>query len=251
MGAILYGESARNNLRTENRIPFFENVQKLDPDWAVVEFNPADLRDSPKALPDYGFAWECLREMFNHKARFVNLMAWNGSTANDIDKDHFNAHMALRDTPLEQAVIDFMLIHSDVPRGSVCYSFGSNKFASTDNWTSRDVELTATTQGLRVRVVDAECFTLHAPQISLYRGKKRLLIEMLGVGKSVFTLKIVENKQGVFLQEVKNMHRSSLHIYEFEIPSGALDTVNNCTLEFGFSCLLDKELVINRIIFLE
>ena len=31
----------------------------------------------------------------------------------------------------------------------------------------------------------------------------------------------------------------------------ALDTVNNCTLEFGFSCLLDKELVINRIIFLE
>ncbi|MDD2581507.1 MAG: hypothetical protein PHR66_05895 [Desulfuromonadaceae bacterium] len=251
IGAILYGESARNNIRTENRLSFFENILKLDSDWAVVEFNPADLRDPPKVLPDYGFAWECLREIFNHQARLVNLMAWNGSTAHDIDKDHFNAHMALRDTPLEQAVIDFMLVHSDVPRGSVCYSFGSNKFASTDNWTSRDTELTATAQGLKVKVEGAESFTLYAPQISLYRGKKRLLIEILGTVEGVLTLSAAVNSQSIVLQEVKNTHRAEMSIYEYDILSDVSDTANTFTLEFRFSRLLAKELLINRIVFLK
>ncbi len=86
VGAILYGESARNNIRTENKLSFFENIRRLDPGWAVVEFNPADLRDDAQALPDYGFAWDCLREIFNHGARFVNLMAWNGSSGYDHEK---------------------------------------------------------------------------------------------------------------------------------------------------------------------
>lgn len=251
VGAILYGESARNNIRTENRNPFFENILKLDPDWAVVEFNPADLRDPPKALPDYGFAWECLREMFNHKARFVNLMAWNGSTANDIDKDYFNAHMALRDTPLEQAVIDFMLIHSDVPRGSVCYSFGSNKFASTDNWTSTDTQLTATTEGLKVHHNNSENIILYAPQVNLYRGKKRLVIEMQKAVEGVFTLRAAANSQSLELQEIQKTQRANIFIYEYKILSEIPDTANNFALEFGFSSPLIKDLLISRIIFLE
>lgn len=251
VGVILYGESARNNIRTENKVPFFENILKLDPDWAVVEFNPADLRDSPKALPDYGFAWECLREMFNHKARLVNLMAWNGSTANDIDKDHFNAHMALRDTPLEQAVIDFMLIHSDVPRGSVCYSFGSNKFASTDGWTSRDTQLTATTEGLKVHHNSLENIILYAPQVNLYRGKKRLVIEMQEAVEGVLTLRAAASNQSISLQEVKQTQRVNMHIYEYEILSDIPDTANNFLLEFEFSSPLVKDFLISRVIFLE
>lgn len=180
IGAILYGESARNNIRTENRLPFFENILKFDPDWAVVEFNPADLRDPPKALPDYGFAWDCLREIFNHRARLVNLMAWNGSTAQDIDKDHFNAHMALRDTPLEQAVIDFMLMYADVPRGEQCYTFGSQRYASLDGWHSEDGQLNATTQGLQLELVRG-CIDLHAPQPYLYGQTESIKIEFVGL----------------------------------------------------------------------
>ena len=251
VGAILYGESARNNIRTENRIPFFENILKLDPDWAVVEFNPADLRDPPKALPDYGFAWECLREIFNHHARLVNLMAWNGSTANDIDEEHFNAHMALRDTPLEQALIDFMLIYSDVPRGSVCYSFGSNKFASTDNWTSGESELTATIQGLKVHVEDAKHFTLSAPQINLYRGKKKLLIEIQSIAEGELTLKVAADKQSISLREIRNTQRAGLCTYEYEILSDIPDAANTFVLEFGLADSLIKDLLISRIVFLE
>ena len=250
VGAILYGESARNNIRTENRIPFFEDILKLDPDWAVVEFNPADLRDSPKALPDYGFAWECLREIFNHQARLINLMAWNGSTANDIDKDYFNAHMALRDTPLELAVIDFMLVYSDVPRGSVCYSFGSNNFASTDNWTSRDTQLTATTDGLKVHINNAESFILYAPQINLYRDKKRLLIEIQGTTGNVLALKATANNQSIDLKKVKQNKKANIHVYEYQVLSDIPDNADMFSLEFNINNQQVKELLINRIIFL-
>lgn len=180
IGAILYGESARNNIRTENRLSFFENILKFDPDWAVVEFNPADLRDPPKVLPDYGFAWDCLREIFNHRARLVNLMAWNGSTAHDIDKDYFNAHMALRDTPLEQAVIDFMLMYADVPRGEQCYTFGSQRYASLDGWHSEGGQLNATTQGLQLELVGGH-IDLHAPQPYLYGQTESIKIEFVGL----------------------------------------------------------------------
>lgn len=172
IGAILYGESARNNIRTENGKSFFQNIRELDPDWAVVEFNPADLRDHPKQLPDYAFAWDCLRQVFNHGARYLNLMAWNGNTAKDLDKDYFNAHMALRDTPLEAAVIDFMLMHSDVPRGSVCYTFGSNKHACLEGWTHPAVE--ARREGLYVPL--HEPVLLIAPEPYLLAGKSSLHI---------------------------------------------------------------------------
>lgn len=251
VGAILYGESARNNIRTENRIPFFENILKQDPDWAVVEFNPADLRDSPKALPNYGFAWECLREVFNHQARLINLMAWNGCTAHDIEKDYFNAHMALRDTPLEQAVIDFMLIYSDVPRGSVCYSFGSNKFESTDNWTSIKAQLTATIEGLKVDFNNSESILLYAPQVNLYRGKKRLVIEMQKAVEGVLTLTASANSQNIALQKIKKTQRADIYIYEYEILSDIPEIAESFVLEFVFSSSLVKEMLINRIIFLE
>ncbi len=250
VGAILYGESARNNIRTENRLPFFENILKLDPDWAVVEFNPADLRDPPNALPDYGFAWECLREIFNHQARLVNLMAWNGSTAHDIDKEHFNSHMALRDTPLEQAVIDFMLIHSDVPRGSVCYSFGSNKFASTDNWTGDKSELSATKKGLKVSITDGLSFTLNAPQVNLYRDKKRILIEFSGPTEAGLKLTAAENFKSVDLHKVSHLQCADSFTYEYEILTKMSDKTNMLSLHFDFSSSPIKEIYINRIIFL-
>lgn len=172
IGAILYGESARNNIRTENGKSFFQNIRELDPDWAVVEFNPADLRDHPKQLPDYAFAWDCLRQIFNHGARYLNLMAWNGNTAKDLEKDYFSAHMALRDTPLEAAVIDFMLMHSDVSRGSICYTFGSNKNACLEGWTHPAVE--ARREGLYVPL--HEPALLIAPEPYLLAGKSSLHI---------------------------------------------------------------------------
>lgn len=251
VGAILYGESARNNIRTENRLPFFENVRRLDPDWAVVEFNPADLRDDAQALPDYGFAWECLREMFNHGARFVNLMAWNGSSGNDHGQPHFNAHMALRDTPLEQAVIDFMLIHSDVPRGSVCYSFGSNKFASTDNWTSTDAKLVATLTGLNIQVASGKSFTLRGPQINLYRAKKRLRIELLGVADNTLVLKAAADNQDILLKEIEAKQSADVCIYEYEILTEIHHTAQEFIFEFVFLESIGNDTLLNKLVFFE
>lgn len=180
IGAILYGESARNTIRTENGKTFFENIYSIDPDWAVVEFNPADLRDHPKHLPDYAFAWDCLRQIFNHGARYLNLMAWNGNTGKDLDKHYFNAHMALRDTPLEEAVIDFMLIHSDVPRGAICYSFGSMVYPSWEGWKTTDNQCVPTSEGLSVKL-NADLMLI-APHEYLLAGKQcvRLRIKKIG-----------------------------------------------------------------------
>lgn len=180
VGAILYGESARNAINTENQLSFFENIRALDPDWAVVEFNPADLRDDAQVLPDYGYSWNCLREMFNHGARFVNLMAWNGSTGKDHGCAGFNSHMALRDTPLEQALIDFMLMYADIARGDQCYTFGTQHFTSLEGWHSPRHKLTATAQGLHVKFTKQQA-QLYAPQPYLYHATKMIQLECVGV----------------------------------------------------------------------
>lgn len=180
IGAILYGESARNAINTENQLSFFENIRAQDPDWAVVEFNPADLRDDAQVLPDYGYSWNCLREMFNHGARFVNLMAWNGSTGKDHGCAGFNAHMALRDTPLEQALIDFMLMYADIARGDQCYTFGTQQYTSLEGWHSPRHKLAATAQGLHVKFTEQQA-QLYAPQPYLYHAAKMIQLECVGV----------------------------------------------------------------------
>ncbi|MEP7085412.1 MAG: hypothetical protein ABI854_11785, partial [Betaproteobacteria bacterium] len=71
LGAILYGESAFNNIRMEVNESLFRVFRDFDPDWAVTEYNTADLR-TPKVLPDVGRAYKSLRDVLNFGARFVS-----------------------------------------------------------------------------------------------------------------------------------------------------------------------------------
>ena len=248
IGAILYGESARNNIRTENQQSFFENILKLDSDWAVVEFNPADLRDDAQALPDYDFAWDCLREMFNHGARFVNLMAWNGSSGKDNGAAHFNAHMALRDTPLEHAVIDFMLMHADVARGEQCYTFGTQRYACLDGWSATVGKLKATTQGLRISFSRGSV-ELCAPQPYLYAGMTSIEIEVLGMLDSDIELKLVANGCVIVCeQQMQEKTTQELSRYRLIVKQALLCKMEHLILRIIAPDTV-KQLRIHRIIF--
>ena len=248
VGAILYGESARNTIQTENQPSFFENIRTLDPDWAVVEFNPADLRDDAQALPDYGYAWACLREMFNHGARFVNLMAWNGSSGNDQGKQGFNAHMALRDTPLEQALIDFMLMYADIVRGDQCYTFGTRRYASLDGWSVAAGRLQATTQGLRVSFSN-NSVELCAPQPYLYAGTTSIEIEVLGMLSSDIELKLEANGCVVVCeQQMQEKTTRELSHYRLIIRQALPDKLEHLILRIIAPDTI-KQLQIHRIIF--
>lgn len=245
VGAIFYGESARNNIRTENSVSFFQNIRMVDKDWAVVEFNPADLRDHPKDLPDYAFAWDCLRQIYNHGARYINLMAWNGNSGRDADKDFFSAHMALRDTPLQTAVMDFMLMHSDVPRGTVCYTFGSNKHGCGEGWSSPDAVLAA--KGTGLTVTSGRQARLRAPQPYLLYDKKSLSVKFHDTCTAIETIKVfVDGKVlgGVGFQSQKAYLNNQEVKYSLSLPEQFDELV------LLFEMPADKnQLLIERIMF--
>lgn len=133
LGAILYGASAVNGIRMEGEQPLFSVFRKLDPEWAVVEFNTADLRD-PGRMADFSEAYRSLREIHNHGARFVSPMAWNGSRGTLAGQPGFVSYMALRDTPLEDAIKGFMISHANLPRRSRLWTFGAGAHADDDGW---------------------------------------------------------------------------------------------------------------------
>lgn len=248
VGAILYGESARNAISTETQRSFFENIQALDPDWAVVEFNPADLRDDAQALPDYGFAWQCLREMFNHGARFVNLMAWNGSSGQDHGYAGFNAHMALRDTPLEQALIDFMLMYADIARGDQCYTFGTQRFTSLEGWHSPRHKLTATAQGLQVQLIDQQA-RLYAPQPYLYHTAKTIQLECVGVLADDFNISLEVNGESIACASQRQWQTvRGLTLYQLTPIQPLPADIKSLGLHMSAQTK-NKDIYINRIIF--
>lgn len=133
LGAILYGPSAVNQVRMEEDRSLFSVFRKLDPGWAVVEHNTADLRN-PKRLPDFSEAYRSLRDIHNYGARFISPMAWNGSRGIFAGQPGFVSYMALRDTPLEDAVKNFMISHANLPRRSRLWTFGSGMLADSDGW---------------------------------------------------------------------------------------------------------------------
>ena len=133
LGAILYGPSAVNQIRMEESRSLFSVFRKLDPDWAVVEHNTADLR-VPKRLANFAEAYRSLRDIHNFGARFISPMAWNGSRGTFAGQDGFVSYTALRDTPLEDAIKTFMISHANLPRRSRLWTFGVGEHADGDSW---------------------------------------------------------------------------------------------------------------------
>ncbi|OGT03414.1 MAG: hypothetical protein A3F73_12625 [Gallionellales bacterium RIFCSPLOWO2_12_FULL_59_22] len=133
LGAILYGESAANQIRMEGERSLFSVFRELDPGWAVVEHNTANLRN-PSRLPDFVEAYRSLREIRNHGARFISPMAWNAGRGTLAGQPGFVAYTALRDSPLEDAIKAFMISHANLPRRSRLWTFGEGAHADGDGW---------------------------------------------------------------------------------------------------------------------
>jgi len=135
LGAILYGASATNSIPMENRESLFASFACVDPGFAVVELNTADLRH-PSWLPGYAEGYRALRDLWNAGARFVSPMAWNGWSGEYAGQPGYAAHTSWRSTPLEDAACDFLLARAGLPLGSLLWTFGSARHAADDGWSA-------------------------------------------------------------------------------------------------------------------
>jgi hypothetical protein len=135
LGVILYGEAAVNDVQMDNGKSLFATLAAVDPKWAIVEYNTADLRN-PTVPPGYPAAYRGLRDMWNFGARYVSPMAWNGSNGLYVGQPGYSTFTAWRNTPLESAAKDFMLARAGLPLGAVLYTFGTPSHADGDGWTA-------------------------------------------------------------------------------------------------------------------
>lgn len=133
LGAILYGDASLNNVRMEGTQSLFATFRSFDANWGVIEHNTADFR-APKTLPGFAAGYRSMRDLFNYGARFVSPMAWNGSNGLGANEAGFAAFTAVRNTPLEDAIREFMLSHANFPRGGKLWSFGAANHADGDGW---------------------------------------------------------------------------------------------------------------------
>jgi hypothetical protein len=133
LGAILYGESAIDNIRMEGRETLFREFRDVDPGWAVVEYNTADV-SRPAELPDAARGYRGLRDIANHGARFVSPMAWNGSPGSVAGEPGFAAYTSYRGAPLERAVRAMMVSRANLPRQARMWGFGLGLARDDDGW---------------------------------------------------------------------------------------------------------------------
>jgi hypothetical protein len=135
LGVILYGEAAVNDVAMDNGKSLFATLAAIDPHWAVVEYNTADLRDLTVS-PTYVAAYRGLRDLWNFGARYVSPMAWNGSNGSRAGQPGYSTYTAWRNTPLEAATRDFMLARAGLPLGALLWTFGTPVHADGDGWTA-------------------------------------------------------------------------------------------------------------------
>ena len=190
LGAILYGPSALNEAAMENGANLFSTFSRMDPKWAVVEYNTADLRH-PTVLPTYAQAYRGLREVFNHGARFLSPMAWNGSNGLFAGQQGYVSFTAWRNTPLEEAMLDFALSHADLPLGSRLWTFGTAGHADADGWTpSPDTTLQSGKGHIEVAST-GKVAELRSPEsLVLRRDEHDLLIIGLAETSKVDTIEV-------------------------------------------------------------
>jgi hypothetical protein len=176
LGAIVYGPAAANDIRMETPDSLFGTFHRLDPNWAIVEFNTADLR-APTELPDYGIAYRTLREAFNFGARFVSPMAWNGSNGLFAGQPGYVSYTSWRNTPLEDAMRDFAISHAYVPLGTRLWTFGSARLASDDGWKAEPgTRLAAGNGSINVQSETSEAALLSPAGLAIGRGEVDLLV---------------------------------------------------------------------------
>ncbi len=153
LGAVLYGEAAANRVRMEGPHSLYATFARMDPGWAIVEFNSTDLK-RPKELPTYVQAYRTFRDVFNYGGSGVSAMAWNGSNGLFAGTPDYVAYTSWRNTPAEDAMRDFLVSHADLPSGAQLWTFGSARHADDDGWTAQRGTLVAGRGHLALTAVD-------------------------------------------------------------------------------------------------
>ena len=194
LGAIVYGAGAVNDVPMEaGSENLFATFHRMDPRWAVMEFNTADFQ-IPDVLPDYAAGYRALREMFNYGARFVSPMAWNGSDGALAGKPSYVSYTAWRNTPLEEAMRDFALSHAFLPTGARLWTFGSPRHVDSDGWIGQNGTTLAAGSGyIDVRVDGPTARLLSPSPLAIARGETDLLV--LGVTRGALASVAVEARR--------------------------------------------------------
>src|SRR5665213_3452801 len=167
LGAILYGPSAENHETMETDRSLFSTIARFDTSWAVAESNATDLKQ-PTVLPTYSLSYHSYRDLFNYGGRQIALMAWNGSNGVFAGKPGYVSYTSWRNTPAEQAMMDFMVSHSDLPQGSLLWTFGSPRHADEDGWTATHGSITAGPGALIIHPL-YDRLTLRSPEDQVVR----------------------------------------------------------------------------------
>ena len=166
LGAIVYGDAAKNAIAMERGGTLFDALAAIDPGFALVEFNTADLRH-PERLPSYADGYRALRDLWNANGRFVSPMAWNGANGSDAAAPGYVSYTAWRNTPLEDAARDFLLARSSLPPGTKLWTFGSQVHADSDGWRAEEGTLDATPGALVLRSGAGGRVALVSPPLTL------------------------------------------------------------------------------------
>ena len=175
LGAILYGPAAENRVRMEDRHGLFATFARMDPGWAVVEMNTADLR-TPDVIPGYAQAYRSFRDLFNFDARQVGLMAWNGSNGIYVGRPGYVTYTSWRNTPAEDAMRDVMVSHANLPLGSRLWTFGSALHADDDGWTAEHATLDPGRGQLAIRAAGETVALVSPPDQVIRPGSAALLV---------------------------------------------------------------------------
>ena len=167
VGAILYGPAAENDVDLYTRHNLFATIARFDPVWGITETNATDLK-KPTTLPGYARSYREFRDFFNYGGRQVSVMAWNGSNGIFAGRPGYVAYTSWRNTAAEQAMMDFLVSHADLPVGSLLWTFGTARHADTDGWTVLRGAVDATPQGLVIDTL-GDRLTLRTPRDQVIR----------------------------------------------------------------------------------
>ena len=119
LGAILYGEAAANRVRMEGPHSLFATFARIDPrlgdrrvqlDRPQATQGAADLRAGLPGLP----------RRVELRRRDVSPMAWNGSNGLFAGTPDYVPYTAWRNTPLEDAMRDFLVATPTCRAGRSC-----------------------------------------------------------------------------------------------------------------------------------
>jgi hypothetical protein len=179
LGAVIYGDAARNRIRTETGESIFRIFNRLSKDWAVVEFHPGNIHEISK-VPDLTSSMAAIRNPHASGARFISSMAWNGGSGKFRSEKGYVAFTVIKDTPLEYVIKSYMALHSGLPPGSIVWGFGSLGHSDDEGWETTNGVGNAEYGRYRLRIGDSGKASLQNTfkDISFADRKRKIVIDV-------------------------------------------------------------------------